>query len=79
MKISEVNKKYKNKWVLAEVIKEDEFHKPLDVKPIMANKDRDIIYSKIATLPRSKEKLYTSLYTGKMTGVFIFLNVKSKT
>ena len=78
MKISEVNKKYKNKWVLAEVLKEGESGEPLEVKPIMASKDRDEIYDKIATLPRSQDKLYTSLFTGKMTGVYIFyVNIKA--
>ena len=78
MKISDVNKKYKNKWVLAEVLKQDKLNQPVDVKPIMASKDRDEIYDKIATLPRGEDKLYTSLFTGKMTGVYIFyVNTKA--
>ncbi len=70
MKVAEVNKKFKNKWVLAEVIKEDELNQPVDVKPIIASNDRNEIYDKIATLPRGKK--VATLYTGKISGVFLF-------
>lgn len=72
MKISEVKKKYKNTWVLAEVIKMDEVNQPVDVKPILASKDRDEVYDAIAKVP--KGKLTATLYTGKMPANFL-LNV----
>lgn len=72
MKISEVKKKYKNSWVLAEVIKMDEINQPLDVRPILASKSRDKVYDAIAKVP--KGKLTATLYTGKMPTSFL-LNV----
>lgn len=70
MKISEVNKKYKNKWVLAEVLKEDELNQPIDVKPIMSSKDRNDLYKKMSTLPRGTH--VATLYTGEVKGAFLF-------
>lgn len=70
MKISEVNKKYKNKWVLAEVLKQDKLNQPVDVKPITASKKRDDLYKKMATLPRGTH--VATLYTGEIKGAFLF-------
>lgn len=70
MKISEVKKKYKNKWVLAEVLKQDKLNQPVDVKPIMASKDRYELYKKIPTL--SKGTHVATLYTGEIKGAFVF-------
>ena len=70
MKISEVNKKYKNTWVLAEVLKQDELNRPVEVRPIMTNKDKDKIYDRMAKLPRGSK--VATLYTGKITGAFLF-------
>ena len=75
MKISEVKKKYRNRWVLAEVLKEDGLNRAIDVKPIVTNTDRDKIYDKIATLPKGTH--VTTFYTGKISGTFI-LNVTIK-
>lgn len=71
MKIPDVKKKYKNTWVLAEVLKENELTQPVDVKPIMASKDRNELYDKIATLP--KGITVATIYTGKIKGAFLFL------
>lgn len=70
MKISEVKRKYKNTWVLAEVIKENELNEPVEVKPVMASKDRNKLYERIATLPKGTH--VATLYTGKVSGAFIF-------
>lgn len=70
MKIAEVNKKFKNTWVLAKVLKEDELNQPVEVKPIMASDNRDKLYDKIGTLP--KGITVTTFYTGKVRGAFIF-------
>lgn len=70
MKISEVKKKYKNKWVLAQVLKEDNLNQPTDVKPIMASKDRYDLYKKMAALPRGTH--VATIYTGEITGAFLF-------
>lgn len=69
MKFSDVKKKFKNVWVLAEVIKENELNQPIEVNPITASRSRDKIYDKLATLP--KNKLYTTLYTGKLPKYFL--------
>lgn len=77
MNISEVNKKYKNKWVLAEVLKENKLNQPIDVTPIMASKNRYDLYDKLATLPKDKSKTFATIFTGKITGAYLF-NVNSK-
>ncbi len=70
MKISEVNKKYKNTWVLAEVLKQDKLNQPTDVKPIMVNKNRYELYKRISTLPKGTH--IATLYTGEVKGAFLF-------
>lgn len=70
MKVAEVKKRFKNTWVLAEVLKQDELNQPVDVKPIMASDDRNKLYDKIATLPRGTH--VATLYTGKISGAFLF-------
>ncbi len=75
MKISEVKKKYKNKWVLVEVLKENKLNQPVEVKPIIASKERNEVYEGIAKV--SSGATVATVYTGKATGVYIF-HVNSK-
>lgn len=70
MKVAEVKKKFKNTWVLAEVLKEDELNQPIEVKPIMTSDNRNELYDKIATLPKGTH--VATLYTGKISGTFLF-------
>lgn len=56
-----------------EVIKENELNQPVEVKPIKASKDKNLIYDEIAKVP--KGKTVATLYTGKTSGSFLF-NVK---
>lgn len=70
MKISEVKKKYKNTWVLAEVVKQNELNQAIDVKPIMANKNRNKLYKRIASLPRGSH--VATIFTGEVKGAFLF-------
>lgn len=70
MNISEVKKKFKNKWVLAEVLKQDKLNQAVDVKPIMSSKNRNDLYKKMATLPRGTH--VATLYTGEIKGAFLF-------
>ena len=74
MKISEVKKKFKNRWVLAEVLKEDELNRAVEVKPITTSKDKNAIYDKLASLSerRTSGKTFTTIYTGKISGAFLF-------
>lgn len=74
MKISEVKKKFKNTWVLAEVLKEDELNQAVEVKPIVTSKDKNEIYDKLASFSEKKTsgKTFTTIYTGKISGAFLF-------
>jgi hypothetical protein len=74
MKIAELKKKFKNKWVLAEVLKENELNQPVDVKPIVVSKDRNEIYDSLAKQPRGK--LFATLYTGKISGAYLLFSPK---
>lgn len=70
MTIEEIKKKYKNKWVLAQVLKQDKLNQPTEVKPIMASKDRYDLYKKMATLPRGTH--VATIFTGEVKGAFLF-------
>lgn len=70
MKIAELKKKFKNTWVLAEVLKENELNQPIDVKPIMTSSDKNEIYDRIARVP--KGKTVATIYTGRIKGAFLF-------
>jgi len=74
MKIAELKKKFKNTWVLAEVLKEDRLNRPIEVVPIISSDDRDELYDKLDSLPNSKKigKTFTNFYTGKMTGAILY-------
>ena len=74
MKIAEIKKKFKNTWVLAEVLKEDRLNRPIEVVPIISSDDRDELYDKLDSLPNSKKigKTFTNFYTGKMTGAILY-------
>lgn len=70
MKISEVKKKFKDTWVLAEVLKQDKLNQATDVNPIIANKNRNKLYEKMASLPRGTH--VATIYTGEVKGAFLF-------
>ena len=74
MKISEVKKKYKNTWVLAEVLKEDELNRAIEVQPIKTSRDKNELYDKLASFPQNKTvgKTFTTIYTGKVSGAYLF-------
>ena len=74
MKIAELKKKFKNTWVLAEVLKEDRLNRPIEVVPLISLDDRDELYDKLDSLPNSKKigKTFTNFYTGKMTGAILY-------
>jgi len=63
MKIEEVKKKYKNEWVLVEVLEEDELGNPTRVKVLAHSKNRDDLYK---LLNRTKGKYTYQFYTGKI-------------
>ena len=62
MKISALKKKYKNKWILGQVIKEDELHKILEVKPLIVTDSREEVYKSLTKLKKGAH--VATLYTG---------------
>lgn len=75
MKIATVKKRFKNMWVLAEVVKENKLNQPVEINPIMASNDRNKVYERIASLPKGTH--VATFYTGKISGTFIFnVNIK---
>lgn len=62
MTIEEIKEKYKNQWVLVEVLEEDELQQPLKVNLLAHSKTRDEIYEALKKHPG-----YTyHFYTGKI-------------
>lgn len=78
MKIASLKKKYKNQWVLAEVIKEDNLNQILEVRPIVHGTDRSVIYTKLNKV-KGKKHLAT-IFTGDLPqkGMIYAFNIKSK-
>jgi len=64
MKISDLKKKYKNKWILAEVIKETKQHTVIEMKPLIISDKRDKIYKSLANLKKGAH--VATFYTGKV-------------
>ncbi|MCH8067936.1 MAG: hypothetical protein IID16_01495 [Candidatus Marinimicrobia bacterium] len=63
MTIEEIKEKYKDEWILVEVLKEDNERRPIDVKLIVHSKNRDETY---ASMKRYKEKYTYHFYSGKI-------------
>jgi len=63
MKMKEVEKEYKDEWVLAEVLKEDEAGEPTELKVITHSKNRDDTYD---AMEKVKGKYSYHFYTGKI-------------
>lgn len=64
MKITTLKRKFKNQWVLAEVLKEDKLNRVVEVKPLVHSRERSKIYSALADVDYGKH--VTTLYTGKI-------------
>ena len=63
MKIADLKKKYKNKWILAKVIKETKEHKVLEIKPLVISDKRDEVYKSLSKLKKGAH--VATFYTGK--------------
>jgi len=63
VKVKEIEKKYWDEWVLAEVLKEDELGEPTEVRVIVHSKNRDDTY---AAMRKAKGKYTYHFYTGKI-------------
>ncbi|NQE52195.1 hypothetical protein C5S29_01280 [ANME-1 cluster archaeon GoMg3.2] len=63
MKIEEIKRRYKDEWVLVEVLAEDELREPVEVELIAHSKARDEIYE---ALKETKTKYTYQFYTGEI-------------
>ena len=63
MKVKEIEKKYRDEWVLAEVLNENELGEPIEVRVIAHSKNRDDTY---AAMRKAKGKYTYHFYTGKI-------------
>lgn len=63
MKIEEIKERYKDEWVLLEVLKEDELNRPTDVRLIAHSKNRDDTYE---AMSKTNAKHIAHFYTGKL-------------
>lgn len=63
MKLDEVKQKYKDEWVLAEIIQEDELGRPAEIKVIAHSKSRVNTYH---AMRLAREKYLTHFYTGEI-------------
>jgi len=64
MEVAKLKEKFKNEWVLAEVIKEDNLNRVLEVKPLVHSKNRTKVYEALSKV--GKHKHVTTIYTGKI-------------
>lgn len=79
MKITELKNKYKNKWILAKVTKEDKkLHTVLEVEPLVINEDRQKVYTQLAKLGKGAH--VATIYTGEALprGLTFTFNVNIK-
>ena len=64
VKVEEIKRKYRDGWVLVEVIEEDELGQLIDVELIAHSKSRDEIYD---ALMATKEKYTYQFYMGEIS------------
>ena len=64
MKIAELKKKYKNKWILAEAVKETKEHKVIEMKPLVISSKRDEVYKSLGKLKKGAH--VATFYTGEV-------------
>lgn len=62
MKIADLKKKFKDKWILAKVIKETKEHKVLEMKPLVISDKRDEVYKSLSKLKKGSH--IATFYTG---------------
>ena len=78
MKLTELKRKHKNKWVLAQVLKEDKMHNMIEVKPLVVSADRNKVYQSLNKLKKGAH--VATIYTGQAPpkGLVFAFNVNSK-
>ena len=68
MKITTVKRKYKNQWVLVEVLEANKAGEMINVNPIYAGENKQVVYKKLAKV--SKGTHTAVFYTGQIKGTF---------
>jgi hypothetical protein len=63
LKIEEIRRKYKDEWVLVEILDEDELGNPRKAKVIAHSKNRDDLYR---ALKGTRAKYTYQFYTGRI-------------
>lgn len=64
MHIDSLKKKFKNQWVLVEVLKEDTLNRVVEAKPIAHGKNRDEVYAALSRVHKNTH--VATVYTGKI-------------
>lgn len=64
MEVNVIKQKYKDEWVLVEVLEEDELNRPIHVKLLAHSKNRDDIYERLGDVENNKH--VATFYTGKI-------------
>ena len=65
MRIEDIKKRYRDKWVLIEVLKEGPKNQPLEGKVLAQSKNREEIYDLLLKKAKKGKHLAT-LFTGKV-------------
>ena len=63
MSIEQVKEKYKDEWVLVEVLEEDELNRPIKVRVLAHSRNRDDTY---AAMKKYADKYTYHFYTGEI-------------
>jgi len=63
MKIEDVKRKYKDEWVLVEILEEDELGNPVEVRVLVHSKARDDTYKALKDV---KDRYVYHFYTGEI-------------
>ncbi len=63
MKIEKIKKKYKDEWILVEILQEDKKGTPIEVKLLEHSRNRDDTYS---AMKKFAEKYTYHFYTGEI-------------
>ena len=63
MRLDIIKKKYKDEWVVGEILKEDDLGKPIEIKVLAHSKSRDDTYE---VLKKAKDKYTYHFYTGEI-------------
>ena len=64
MEIGEVKARYRNEWILAEVLETDELNRPTNVKIIVHSKNRDDVYEQLEYIENNRH--VTTFYSGEI-------------